>query len=105
MEAEILIEIRESEKKADEITERAKREKERILHEAKVNSSRLLAANEEEISKSQEKKLMDFRDKSKLIYEEKIGEGKITAKQTKTKSEKNVAKAVDFVISKFEEMI
>ena len=105
MEAEILTEIRESEKKADEIAERAKREKERILHEAKTNSSKLLAAREEELSRLQEKKLMDFRDKSKLIYEEKIGEGKVTAKQIKTKSEKNVTKAVDFVISKFEEMI
>ena len=100
-----MIEIKESEKKADEIVERAKREKERILHEGKVNSSKLLSTKEEETSKSQEKKLMDFREKSRLIYEEKIGEGRAMAKQIKAKSEKNIAKAVDFIITKFEEMI
>ncbi len=105
MEAEILSEIRDSEKKADEIIERAKREKEAILHQARANSSKLLALKEEEIKKLQEKKLMEFREKSKLIREEKLAEGKSMAKQLKAKSEKNIPKAVEFVMARFEEMI
>jgi len=105
MEAEILIEIKESEKKADEIVERSKKEKERILHEARANSSKLLSAKEDEIYRSQEKKLMDFKEKSRLLYEEKLGEGKAMAKQIKTKSEKNIAKAADFIIVRFEGML
>ena len=105
MEAQILGEIRDSEKKAEEVIERAKREKEAILHKAAVDSSKLLAANEEEIRKLQEKKLMEFREKAKLMREEKLAEGRTLANQLKTKSEKNVPKAVDFAMKRFEEMI
>ena len=104
METEILIEIKEAEKKADEIIERAKGERERIIHEAARNSSKLLAEKEEEIRKLQEKKLKDFRDKAKLIREEKLADGKNIAKQIKAKSEKNIPKAADFAMEKFEEM-
>ena len=105
MEAEILTEIKDSEKRADEIIERAKREKESIIQEAIRNSSKLLTAKEEEIKKSQEKKISDFRDKAKLIKEEKLIEGKTQVKQIKAKAEKNILKAADFVLKKFEEAV
>ena len=105
MEAEILSEIKEAEKKADEVIERANREKESMLHQAAINSSKMLAAKEQEIRKLQEKKIMEFRDKARLIKEEKLTEGKAMARQIKSKAEKNLPKAVDFVLKKFEEMI
>lgn len=105
IEITILADIKESEKKADGILEKAKAEKEKILLEARLGSSKLVSAKSEEIMKLQEKKLMDFRDKSKLIIEEKIAEGKISSKQVKSKSEKNIQKAAEFVVKKFEEMV
>lgn len=105
METEILTEIRESEKKADEILERGKREKESIIQDSIKNSSKLLSEKEEEIRKSQEKKIMDFREKTRLIREEKLAEGKTAVKQLKAKAEKNIAKAAELVIKKFEEAI
>ncbi len=105
MEAEILIEIREAEKKADEIIESARMEKESIINEAVKNSSKLLAAKEEEIRKLQEKKIMEFREKTKLIKEEKLSEGKSLVKQIKAKAEKNIPKSVEFVMKMFEETI
>ncbi len=105
MEAEILSEIRDSEKKAEEIIERAKHEKERILHEARANASKLFESKEEEMRKFQEKKLMESKEKYKSISEAKIAEGKIAAKQIKSKSEKNIPKSVDFIFKKFEEML
>ena len=104
-EAEILIEIRESEKKAEEIIERAQKEKESIIQEAGRNSSRLLSEKQDEIRKSQEKKIMDFREKARLIREEKSAEGKAAVKQLKANAEKNVAKAVELVMKKFEEAV
>ena len=101
----ILGEIREAEKKADEIVESAKRQKESILQEAKSNASKMTDSSDTEIRKSSEKKLMDFRDKSKLLFEEKISEHKALAKQAKAKAEKNIGKAADFALKKFEEMI
>ena len=105
MEAEILIEIKEAEKKADEIIERAKVEKEYIIKEAVAKSSKMLASAVEETFKLQEKKLADFKEKSKLVREEKVAESKTTIKQLKAKSEKNMPIAVDFVLKKFEETI
>jgi len=105
MEAEILSEIRDSEKRADEIIERAERESASILHDAAVNSSKLLAAKEDEAKKAQEKKIADFREKAKITKEEKLIEGKALVKQLKSKAEKNIAKAVELVLEKFEAMI
>lgn len=105
MEAEILSEIKEAEKKADETIERAKRGKESLVHEAKINASKLLAAGEVEIRKLQEKKIADFKEKAGLLREEKLAEGSAAAKQIKAKAEKSTAKAVEFILKKFEEMI
>lgn len=105
MEAEILTEIRDSERMADEILERAKREKESIVQDAVRNSAKLLSVKEEEIRKVQEKKIIDFREKAKLIREEKLAEGKAAVKQLKAKAEKNIQKAAELVIKKFEEMV
>ncbi len=105
MEAEILSEIRDSERKAEELIERAKRESEAIVQDSIRNSSKLLAAKEDELRKMQEKKIMDFREKTKLIKEEKLAEGMAMAKQLKAKAEKNIAKAVELALNKFEEMI
>jgi len=105
MEAEILSEIRDSEKKAEEIMERAKHEKERILHEARISYSKLLESTENEIKKQHEKKLAEFKQKFMAITNEKLAEGKTVAKQLKIKAENNISKAVDFVLKIFEELI
>ena len=76
MEAEILMEIKNSENKADEIIERDNREKGEILEKAKINSSKLLDQKKEEISKAKEKKIIDFRDKTESVKKEKIRENK-----------------------------
>ncbi len=105
MESNILLQIKDSEKEAEEAIERAKKESQSILHQAAVNSSKLLAENEEAIRKAQEKKLTVFREKAKLIKEEKIAEGRNKANQIKSKAEKNIPKAISFVLKKFEEII
>ena len=105
MEFEILSEIRESEKRADEILEKAKREKDSIIQESIRNSSRLLSEKEAEVRKSQEKRIMDFREKARLIREEKLAEGKLAVRQLRAKAEKHIAKAAELVAKKFEEAI
>ncbi|MBI2655810.1 hypothetical protein HYX06_05320 [Candidatus Woesearchaeota archaeon] len=102
-EASILMEIREAEKKAEEIIERAGLQKASIVQEARKEAARLVSSKLEEIRKSQEKKLMDFREKSRLLGEEKASEGKVMARQIKSKSDRNMQKAVDFILKKFEE--
>ena len=105
MEAEILSEIRDCEKKSDSIIESAKRKKEEILHEAARSSSKLLSEKEEEKKKNQEKKIMGFRNKIKTEKNEKLKEGENLLKQMTAKAEKNIDKAVESVMKKFDEMI
>lgn len=105
MDTEVLLEIRDAEKKADEIIKRAQSEKESMIKEASAISSKLIASKESEIMKQQEKKLAEFREKSRIIKDEKISESRTAVKQLKAKADKNAAKATDFVMKKFEEMI
>ncbi|MDP6648351.1 MAG: V-type ATPase subunit subunit G family protein [Candidatus Woesearchaeota archaeon] len=104
-ETEILTEIRGSEKRAEQIIEKANGEKKAILDDAIMNSSELLNKTKEEIRKLQEQRTINARDKAKSIKEEKLKQGKKTADQLRKKVEKNINKAVDFVMEKFEEMI
>ena len=105
VEADILMEIRESEKMADAILEAAKKDSESILREAAANSSKLLREKEEEAASLQEKQLVNFRDKAKLIRGEKTAEGNAAVQRLKSISEKNIPAAIEFVLKKFEEMI
>ena len=105
MEAKILSEIRNSEKKAESTIERAKMEKDKIIQDSRNTCSKLSVEKEEEIRKSEEKKIMDFREKVKSMKTEKLKEGKKTANQLKAKAEKNIGKAVDLVMKKFEDVI
>lgn len=105
MEAEILLEIKNSEKKAEEIIEKANMEKKKILEKTKINSSKLLDEKKDEIRLSQEKKIVSFREKIKSVKNEKLKDGKKVLRTIKTKAEKNITDAVELIIKKFEELI
>ena len=104
-EAEILTEIKESEKKAEEIIERAKREKEEIMQKALKNSLDLLAVKKEELRKAQEKRLADFINESNSRKNETLVNSKKLLDQIRAKAEKNIDKAVEFVMDKFKGMM
>ena len=101
-ETEILKEIRDSEKRAEDMLEKAKVESDAILDDAQKNSSELLSKKKGEIRKLQEKKLSGSRAKAESLKKEKLEEGKKAVKQLRTKAGKNVGKAVDFVMENFE---
>ena len=104
-EAEILTEIKESEKQAEEIIESAKTEKEERIKEAARNSSKLLAERTEEIKGMQEKKLADIINESNSRRNEKLANSKKLLDQIRAKAEKNIDNAVEFVMDKFKEMM
>ena len=104
-ELSILNEIKEAEKKAEAMLEKAREEKENIIHDAVVEASKSFSKKSEEIKSNSEKKISESREKAKQIREEKIEEGKKLAKQISSKSSKKADEAADFIIKKFEEMI
>ena len=103
--AGILLEIKDSEKKADEMLEDARKQKETIMQEANANAAKMLESKQIEITKQNEKKVSDFREKTSLLREDRLAEGKANVKILKSKSEKNIAKAVEHITKKFEEMM
>ena len=105
MTTNIFSQIKEFEKKAEEIAEKANREKELILQKARLKASDLLEEKEELIEKNKEKKVNSYMEKLKESREKKISEGKEKVDQLKKESSKKIAKAVDFVLEKFEEMM
>jgi vacuolar-type H+-ATPase subunit H len=104
-EISILMEIREAEKKSDEILEKAGIQKDSIIQSAMADAAKLISLRQDEIKASHEKKIVDFREKSKYMIDEKIAEGKASARQVSAKSRKNSKKAVVFILKKFEELI
>ena len=95
---EILSQIRNSEKKADEIIENGIKQKESMLQDAIKSSSELLNKRKEEIEKLGEKKIVNSRTKAESDKNDKLKEGKkkvdhITVKFIKSvKSEKGTYK-------------
>lgn len=104
-EAEILKEIRTSEKESEDILRKAETEKQKIIEKAKKDSLKAISDKKGEIIREQEEKLAALREKAASLRNEKLQESSKSAKQLKAKAEKNISKAVDFVIEKFEEMV
>lgn len=105
MEAEILVEIKEAEKKTEEMLHSAEQKKHSIINEAAANVSKLVEKEEERLRMTHDEKIVAFRDIAKHLKEEKLAEGKIAVKQLKAKSSKNIKDAVDFVMNKLDAMV
>ena len=105
MEAEIFTEIKEAEKKADEIIEEANLDSERIVQEARNKASKMLAQELERIDKEKSDKIMEFKGKVHVLRETKISEGKESLKILKQNAQKNRDAAVELVIKKFYDII
>ena len=102
-ETEILTEIRDAEKKAEDILEKAKAESQLFLQEASKNSSHLLSKGQEDAAKSMEKKISDFREKLRFLKEENIAKANEAIRDLKANAQKNIPQAVGLVMEKFEE--
>ena len=102
---QILVDIREAEKKADSILERAREDKESVMHDAVIEASKKFAQSSEGVLNEQKKKIKEFKEKSGFIREEKINEGMLQAKQIKAKSTKKIEDAANFITVKFEETL
>jgi vacuolar-type H+-ATPase subunit H len=104
-EVEILKEIKESERLADDLIEKANKESQKIVEDARKSSAERFNQKTEEISKAKGDKIAALRVRASSLKNEKINLGKKVEEQLLAKSSKNIDKAVNFVIKKFEEMI
>ena len=100
-ETEILNQIKISEKKAEEIVEKANKQKDSMIQDAIKDSAEILNDKKEELRILQEKKVLDYKEKAITLKNEKIIENKKTIILIKKKAEKNIVKAVQFIMDKF----
>lgn len=105
MEKLIFLQIRESEKKADELIENAKKEHEKRINEAKKNALSMMIKKTEEIQKEKEKELNEIKERLASETKNALETGKRKLEDGKRKYSKNIDKAVEFIIKKFEGQI
>lgn len=100
-ETEILSQIKISEKKAEEVVEKANILKDSMIQDAIKDSAEILINKKEELRILQEKKVLNSKEKAITLKNEKIIENKKTVNQIRKKTEKNINKAVQFIMDKF----
>ncbi len=105
MNVELFREIKDAEKRAEELLLKTEKDKEKILQQAKHKSIILVEKGEEEIDKEKEQKIKDKTEKAELIRKEIISKGEQDIKKLRKNSEKNIETAVNFILQKFEESI
>ena len=101
----IISEVKDAEKKADVLIERAKKEADELVQSAKHEASTVIRKEEDLFAKEQEKKLSELKD---TLAASKVEEAQETAKEIseiKAKAKKNQAKAIAHIIKAFEDKI
>ncbi len=101
----IISEVKDSEKKAEAILEKAKKDASILLQEAKAEAVALLKQEEEMLAKEHEKKLSELREK--LALSKESGQEAV-AKETselKARAKKNKSKAISHITKVFEDRI
>ena len=101
----ILNDIKDAERKADAIIDKAVKEKEKILNEAHSKASTLLIGEEQKVQQQQDKKISDHKDKLKALKARKAEEGRKLASEAEYKANKNIGKATDYIIEKIDEKV
>ncbi|MEA2037655.1 MAG: hypothetical protein U9O94_09160 [Nanoarchaeota archaeon] len=105
MTVKLFNEIKDAEKKAEEIIAKGELDKEKIIQEAKHKSIVHVEKGEEKIDKEKETKIESKREKAESARTEVLSKGKEDIQKLKQNSEKNIDEAVDIILKKFEDSI
>ncbi|MBI2661594.1 hypothetical protein HYX09_05015 [Candidatus Woesearchaeota archaeon] len=105
MEAEIFIEIKEAEKKAEDILQRANSDGEKLVQDAKSKASSQLMHGTSSIDREKADKLQEFREKVYVLKDTKLSEGNEAISKLKEKSKKSMDATVKFINEKFLETL
>lgn len=101
--ASIFAEIREAEKRAEEILQNAEKEKEKIISDARRNASSLILKKFEEIDKERAKRIQNFQANVYVLKETKLGEIKDEIKKLEKSAPKKIEKTADIIFERFVE--
>jgi V/A-type H+-transporting ATPase subunit G/H len=99
---DVLLEVKETEEKVEKLKEDALREKERIVKDSKRESIKVLDEAKTKAQNIYKAKIDTVNKEIEHIRKRIIGEGEERASELKTKAKENLNKAVDLLVTKFE---
>ncbi len=105
MKQDIFEEIKKAEKEAEEIAISAEKKKAELIEDAKATVQRILNMREKEISSSREKSIAEANEKIKLLKTKAIENSKLELKDLEKKALRRKEKAVEEILSRFDESL
>lgn len=102
---DILVKIKETEKKVEQSKKKALEEKEKAIKDSKIVTMKVLDEAKAEAQRSHDAKISQTESEIENIRKRLLSEGEKKAKEFKAKANLNSGLAVDLLIKRFEEEV
>ncbi|WP_292367170.1 MULTISPECIES: V-type ATPase subunit subunit G family protein [unclassified Methanoculleus] len=105
METDVLKSIRETEEEYQAMIRDAQAERKKSLSDAELEAENLVLKAQKDAGEHRNQRLAEARAQAQNRYEEIVREGEARAEALKATGNKNLAKAVDFIVTRFKEQL
>jgi len=105
MKTDVLKSIRETEEEYQAMIRDAQAERKKSLSDAELEAENLVLKAQKDAGEHRNQRLAEARAQAQNRYEEIVREGEARAEALKATGNKNLAKAVDFIVTRFKEQL
>lgn len=105
MKTDVLKSIRETEEEYQAMIRDAQAERKKNLSDAELEAENLVQKAQKDATEHRNQRLAEARAQAQNRYEEIVREGEARAEALKATGSKNLAKAVDFIVTRFKEQL
>ncbi len=105
MKTDVLKSIRETEEEYQAMIRDAQAERKKSLSDAELEAENLVLKAQKDAAEHRNQRLLEARAQAQNRYAEIVREGEARAEALKAAGNKNLAKAVDFIVTRFKEQL
>ncbi|MGI5938392.1 V-type ATPase subunit subunit G family protein [Methanoculleus thermophilus] len=105
MKTDVLKSIRETEEEYQAMIRDAQAERKKSLSDAELEADNLVQKAQKDATDYRNQRLAEARAQAQNRYKEIVNEGKVRAEALKAQGNQNLAKAVDFIVTRFKEQL
>ncbi|MDK2990230.1 MAG: V/A-type H+/Na+-transporting ATPase subunit [Methanoculleus sp.] len=105
MKTDVLKSIRETEEEYQAMIRDAQAERKKSLSDAELEAENLVLKAQKDAAEHRNQRLAEARAQAQNRYAEIVREGEARAEALKAAGNKNLAKAVDFIVTRFKEQL
>lgn len=105
MKTDVLKSIRETEEEYQAMIHDAQAERKKSLSDAELEAENLVQKAQNDAGEYRNQRLAEARAQAQNRYTEIVREGEVRAEALQKQGNKNLAKAVDFIVSRFKEQL